>query len=808
MEALEAFDVENDGDLDLVYATGNELRMIETTPFTDEVGAKFEPWPEAIANIKASDIVAVDFDHEGDLDLLVVGPFGPVLLRNDGASQYGSVGSFSDASGGSGLPTGTAFEWCAVEDFDTDQDVDFLLGGPDGMHISSNLRGGKFEDVSRQSGELPTCAFEPLIADFDGDGRPDLWAPTGGTALYLGQASGQFRAIEDRATVDVVQSPLQGMDFDLDGTLDALRRRPREGSWVGWQALGFEEQQEFTVASPLENGARLATGDLDGDGNVDGLVVGSQGAQFLVGSQSDHNSVVLTLVGKKDNRRGVGAVVELSAGGQYQRIYWRGESQRIGLGPAQSIDWMRVLWPNGVVQYDLEPSLAARTIEQVERLVGSCPFLYTWNGSTYEFISDVLGITPLGLPMAPGMLVPPDHDEYVLVRGEQLVPKDGLLELQFTEELREVTYLDRVRIEVIDHPLGTEIYPNERFSFPPFPEHHTHTVRDALSAQSAKGSDGVDWTAALGHIDGEYAVPFENAPPQFQGLANPHWIELAFDPQAVAKAEQLRLVMTGWLYWTNASVNMAAARHPDHEFVPPILQVPDGAGGWRATGPPVGFPAGKTKTMVLDVTQLLLRDDPRLRVFCTLQLFWDSIRLAVDDDDAELLTTHLEPSSSRLWRRGFSGPLESLRPNQPERFDWDRLARIPRWNPHPGLYTKLGEVLPLLTEIDDRFVIMASGDCLTVRFDAAELPPLRPGFRRDYLVFLDGWAKDRDPNTVEALYVEPLPFHGMSGYPYRADENFPADEQHRAWRREWNTRDAESWLGYGPDSAPPSSVDG
>jgi hypothetical protein len=365
-----------------------------------------------------------------------------------------------------------------------------------------------------------------------------------------------------------------------------------------------------------------------------------------------------------------------------------------------------------------------------------------------------------------------------------------------------------VRLEAVDHPADTEIFPNERFSFPPFPEPHTHTVRGALSPQSATGSDGADWTAALGSIDGEYAAPFRKAPPQYQGLADPHWIELAFDPGAVAQAKKLRLVMTGWLQWTNASVNMAAARHPTHEFVPPILQVPDGAGGWRATGPPVGFPAGKTKTMVLDVTDLLARDDPRLRVFCTLQLFWDSIRLALDDDDAELLSRRLEPSSARLWRRGFSDPIVSSRPHQPERFDWDRLARIPRWNPHPGLYTKLGEVLPLLGEIDDRFVILASGDCLTVRFDASAMPPVRPGFRRDYLVFLDGWAKDRDPNTVEALNVEPLPFHGMSGYPYGADERFPDDGAHRAWRREWNTRDAESWLGFGPGGAPPSRVDG
>jgi hypothetical protein len=66
--------------------------------------------------------------------------------------------------------------------------------------------------------------------------------------------------------------------------------------------------------------------------------------------------------------------------------------------------------------------------------------------------------------------------------------------------------------------------------------------------------------------------------------------------------------------------------------------------------------------------------------------------------------------------------------------------------------------------------------------------------RRDYLLFLDGWAKDRDLNTVEALEVEPLPFHAMTGYPYGPDESFPGDREHRAWRDEWNTREGIDWI--------------
>ena len=337
------------------------------------------------------------------------------------------------------------------------------------------------------------------------------------------------------------------------------------------------------------------------------------------------------------------------------------------------------------------------------------------------------------------------------------------------------------------------MFPNERFSFPPFPEHHTHTVRDPLVPERAVDGTGASWTDELAANDGEFARPFTPLYGQYQGLARPYFLELTFDAERVENAAHLRLLMNGWLVWTNASVNMAIARHPDHSFLPPLLQVPDENGEFQDAGPPLGFPAGKLKTMVIDVTDLVNRADPRIRLVSTLELYWDSIRLAVDDDDAPVVITTIRPSSSVLWERGFSQPIPVEEGIGMEWFEWDRIAE-PRWNQHPGMYTRFGETLPLVTEIDDRFVIMAAGDALRVRFDASKAPALLDGWERDYLVFLDGWAKDRDPNSIDALYVEPLPFHGMSGYPYGPDEAFPDDESHREWRREWNTRPSKRWI--------------
>jgi len=73
---------------------------------------------------------------------------------------------------------------------------------------------------------------------------------------------------------------------------------------------------------------------------------------------------------------------------------------------------------------------------------------------------------------------------------------------------------------------------------------------------------------------------------------------------------------------------------------------------------------------------------------------------------------------------------------------------------------------------------MGSGDELQLAFGAASLPAIPAGWKRDFLLLVDGWAKDADANTAFSQSVEPLPFHGMSRYPYPAGEHYPDDAAH------------------------------
>ncbi|MCE9592983.1 MAG: VCBS repeat-containing protein [Planctomycetes bacterium] len=709
------------------------------------------------------------------------------------------------------LPDERELAWCDTEDFDGDSDVDLLLGGPNALVLMDNHRAGKFEDIAaRAFGGATTFAREPVLADFDADSRADVCVPGNPSALWRNRGDGSFARTATKLVVPE-NSTARALDLDLDGTGDLLWSGA-SSAFDGALAFASAVETPVAIAGAAAPSAPWLLVDLDHDLDADLVRATDAGLELFRCNGPVGHAARLAPLGLKDNRRAIGAVVEARTRGLYRRVYWRGEPELVGCGPYDKLDIVRTTWPNGAVQTMLDVAPTDRPfldtpsggLVQSASLIGSCPFLYAWNGKDFAFVSDVLGVTPLGLQMAPGMLVPPDHDEFVLVRGDQLAPRDGVLEMQFTEELREVTYLDRARLDVVDHPANAAIYPNERFTLPPFPEAHVHTVVEPLSPLRAVGSDGKDWTRELAAIDDVHALPFMPLEPQFLGLATPHWLELEFDPERVRGAKRLRLVCTGWFFWTDASVNMASARTPGVEFVPPIVQVPGPDGAWRDAGPPVGFPAGKSKTMVIDVGDMLDREHPKLRLVSTLRLYWDSIRLAVDDDDAPLTTTSLEPQSARLWSRGFSRALATDRADLPERFDWNQLAEEPRWNQHPGRYTRFGECKALLGEADDRFVILGSGDALTLRFDASALPAVPEGWTRDYLLYLDGWAKDRDPNTLEALNVEPLPFHAMSGYPYGANESFPRTPEHEAWRAEWNTREARRWI---PPLAPSAAAE-
>ncbi|MDQ6704710.1 MAG: hypothetical protein M3Z85_01965, partial [Acidobacteriota bacterium] len=179
-----------------------------------------------------------------------------------------------------------------------------------------------------------------------------------------------------------------------------------------------------------------------------------------------------------------------------------------------------------------------------------------------------------------------------------------------------------------------------------------------------------------------------------------------------------------------------------------------------------------------------------IRIVTNLCVYWDEIFLSENIAPPDVRLTTLDAQSADLHFRGFSRANIDPDRKQPEAFDYARTRPVSMWNPTPGRYTRYGDIRGLIRGLDDKLVIMGSGDELRLQFAAKTLPILPARWRRDFLLFVDGWAKDADANTAFSQTVEPLPFHGMSAYPYRADEHFPDDAGHRDYLSTFITRPA------------------
>jgi hypothetical protein len=268
-----------------------------------------------------------------------------------------------------------------------------------------------------------------------------------------------------------------------------------------------------------------------------------------------------------------------------------------------------------------------------------------------------------------------------------------------------------------------------------------------------------------------------------------HALELFFGKKA-APGNRAVLVLNGWVDWADGSTFLAAAQESKEGLIPPYLQVKDAAGKWKTVIQDMGMPDGKPKTIAVDLSGKFLTESREIRIVTNLCVYWDEIFLGNDVGTPQAIISRVPAGSGELRFRGFSATRIDPDRKQPEQFVYGDVRAASAWNPTPGLYTRYGDVKELLENLDDRFAILGSGDEVRLKYRADTLPSLKPGWKREFILKVDGWAKDRDANTAYSQTVEPLPFHAMSAYPYRRDEHFPQDAVHERYRREYNTRPA------------------
>jgi len=787
------------------------------TDVTKETGLA-EPSPGIAA-------IGSDFNNDRAVDLIVTSYFDPVtIFRNPREGQFKASLLIK------GAPV-------------TSQSLD---------EVTSKPNAKKFGDL-RSSQKPPSPEFGVAALDFDHDGWMDpvfshFWGGTAGITLWRNNHGKSFEEVKLPETDLVRAQGIAAFDYDNDGWVDLVavgETKDGKGEIKLFRNLGPDGFKDVTAdvgldKIQLKDPRAIITGDYNDDGATDLLITQNHGPAVLLKNEggNKNNWVRLALKGLNDNKSAIGTKVEVFSDGIRQKfeIYgsngYLGQNSpylTVGLGQAKQADVVRMLWPGGVLQDEIE--IAANKQQEfleLDRRGSSCPTLFVWDGQKYQLVADVLGAGVIGHWIAPGERNIPRPDEWVkvdrnMIRGlESQSPhpvaedatrmshanssdgvssfsaeRGGLLSFRLMEPMEEVVYLDAVKLVAVDHPANEEVYPNEYFaSNPPYPEFKVITSRNAQPPAGVWDDKGTDLLPELrAH---KYVGNFELLP--FKGFAKPHSITL--DLGEPYRGGPLRLLMHGEIEYFTAT-GMYAASQAGVQATAPYVEAevgdrgapgiqsdksvrPTRAGKWVRVTDDMGFPAGLPRTITTDLTGKLPRGTTRIRITTNLQIYWDSILIDRSQPSQNYRLNAVPLTKAELDYHGYPRQIEDQPPGN-VKYVYEQVSRTGPYARQAGEYTRYGDVLPLLTRFDDKLAVFGSGEEVQLDFDQSKLPPLPRGWTRDYFFQANGYEKDMDFYAAEGSTVEPLPFRRMGKYPYPG-KSFPEDQEHLDYMLKYNTR--------------------
>ena len=752
-----------------VFSFATNGAFMENTAFT------------RLQGLGAIDGALVDLDFTGKLDLLAVTATNDVRFFRNLGNMY-----FRDITATSGIPNIKAARQIIFDDWNGDDIMDIAVardGQPPLLMLKQ--RGGLLAPTN-----APAWPAGSIIAS--GDLNNDLRTDT--IIAANGKIECRFNGIEQTRSLDsgAVQA-LKIVDYDNDGWLDIVAVTAT--GLRAWRNVGEAGFIETTADIGLKginvgNVTSIHFADFDGDCASDMLLSTDSGLKlFRNEGASVNRQVKVRLFGNRSNASGIGVKLETQTGGLRTIRTVTELPVEIGVGRYTNVETLTVRWFDlAVPSVDMKVECTNLLIAELILPTGSCPYLYAWDGKKHRFVTDILGASPLGLPVAEGHYIEADPDEIVSIGNESnFKPLNGAYQVQITEELREVLYLDEAKLLIVDHPPGTEVYSTDKLvPGKPFPPSGLMTLAARRPLLAARTLEGADVTRALAEVDHVMVSPAKLHIPQRRGMAERHGVELDFGP--LASDRPLVLALTGWLRFGGGMANIAASQLPDLPFPFPVLEV-EHNGAWERVNVTAGTPAGKTKTILIDLEGKLPAGARKLRLTAGFEIHWDRIALFEKAGEANTRITTLAADSSDLHWRGFS-EFEDLPWTQPLTPKYDAVSSDPKWRlAVSGWCTRYGPVNELISTRDDALVLMNGGDELTLRFNEKQVPTKSPGMVRDFFLKTDGWDKDADFHVAEGTRVGPLPFHGMNDQLYGSEPR-PSDLQ-QAWIHRYNTR----WVG-------------
>ncbi len=804
--ACAAGDYDGDGLNDLAVAMDDAVLL-----FRNLGKGKFQNVTAEVGLVpknRPTGITFIDYDHDGDLDLFLTGaPMKEggtpnVLWRNNGNK------AFTEWTEPTGLGGSGKTESVILTDFNNDRAVDSVMTG-DGPSplIYVNPREGKYSTQPVFGNAQIAATTGIAVLDYNKDGWMDIavtHAGAPGLTLWRNVAGAENVGRRFERVELPLHDALRGwgvtaVDIDNDGWIDlAAIVETQAGPQVRvFRNRGDGSFEDVSVALGLDKVKLIALRGLiavEDNGAADLIVTQVNALPVLlrnVGGNKNH-SVRLDLTGLADNKTAIGAKVEVFANGGWQKFELVGASGYqtqappqilAGLGDADHIDLLRILWPTGVLQDEIDlPRQRVIAMKEADRRGSSCPLLFVWDGQKYKLVTDVIGAGVVGHWFTPARRNIPNPGEWIKVEGDRAALVNGRVSLRFMEPMEEVNYIDQLRMLAVDHPGSVEVNPDERFlDDQPFASGRVVASENPRLPVGARDGEGRDVLERLSRRDHLFASGFTTLP--YDGFANLH--ALTLDLGQLDAQAPLRLLMTGYVNYFSAT-SLYAAWQAGIKPVSPYVEAELPDGSWQRISGDAGFPAGLERTIVVDLTGKLPVGAHRIRLMTNLQIYWDQVRID-QSANAEARSAELPLAFATLRFRGYPKQIEGASPGDLD-YDYNRVSLTGPFQHQRGNYTRLGDVTPLVAGVDDHFAIFGSGEEIAAEFDATALPPLPTGWKRDYFFYANGFVKDMDWWDGSPYTVAQLPFHGMSTYPYAESEKTPASSEWIDYQLKWNDR--------------------
>ncbi|HEV8291646.1 MAG TPA: hypothetical protein VGP94_06965, partial [Tepidisphaeraceae bacterium] len=455
----------------------------------------------------------------------------------------------------------------------------------------------------------------------------------------------------------------------------------------------------------------------------------------------------------RSNASGIGVSVaarfdsKWSSGNTFRNSSGPGQSLMpisIGLGGAKKADFIRIYWPDGLIQTELDLEAGkVHPIAETQRQTSSCPVIFVWDGRQFQFVTDCLGVGGLGFAVGRDEYAPVRPGENVLLPEGMIKARGGKYVVKLSEPMEEVCYLDSAALVRYQLPAGWRMTVDERMGVnDPQPSGEAKFYRRWMTPVVARDQAGRDVTEVLSKRDGRVVEGFE-LDRRFVGFARDHLVELEFEKEIHGEA---MIVADGWIEYPY-SQTMFAAWQAGVAYKAVCVEAMGADGKWNLVLDQIGYPAGMSRQMVIPLPKdRLPKGCRRIRLSTNQEIYWDRIFVAFPEKCPSAKRVEMPLVGAKLLQSGFAMRKRGRRP------DYEYGKRVPLWDTRAqdGFYTRFGDVKELVESVDDALAIFGPGEEVEMEFEAAPGEGL-------FVLEVKGWCKDKDLLTKDSQTVEPIP---------------------------------------------------